>query len=91
MFNALANSWSMIKSSARVLKEDRELLIFPIISAVGIILLTAVFFVPMLLVGYFGRVTDQGLQIVDYLSYSFITSSNISPSFSAIPPWLAPP
>jgi len=67
MFNAFANSWSMIKSSARVLKEDRELLIFPIISAIGIVLLTAVFLVPMLLVGYFGRVSEQGLQIVDYL------------------------
>lgn len=67
MFNAFSNSWSLIKSSAKVLEADRELLIFPILSGISMLLLSAVFFVPMLLVGYFGRVSDQGLQIVDYL------------------------
>lgn len=67
MFNTLGNSWSLIKSSAKVLEADRELIIFPIISGIAVLLLTAVFFVPMLLVGYFGRVVDQGLQVVDYL------------------------
>lgn len=42
-------------------------MIFPILSGISVLLLTAVFFVPMLLVGYFGRMSDQGLQIVDYV------------------------
>ncbi|PKO00256.1 MAG: hypothetical protein CVU43_14370 [Chloroflexi bacterium HGW-Chloroflexi-5] len=67
MFDSIGNSWSLIKSSAKVLDADRELLIFPIISSIAVLLLTAVFFVPMLLVGYFGRVANQGLQVVDYL------------------------
>lgn len=67
MFNSFANSWSLIKSSAKILEADRELLVFPIISSICVMLLSAVFFVPMLLVGYFGRVANQGLQIVDYL------------------------
>lgn len=67
MFNSLANSWSLIKSSAKILEADRELMVFPIISSICVMLLSAVFFVPMLLVGYFGRVADQGLQVVDYL------------------------
>ncbi len=67
MFNSISRSWSLIKSSVKVLEADRELMVFPIISAISVLLLSAVFFVPMLLVGYFGRVTNQGLQVVDYL------------------------
>lgn len=67
MFHSIGNSWSLIKSSAKVLQADKELLIFPILSSISVLLLTAVFFVPMLLVGYFGRMSDQGLQVVDYL------------------------
>lgn len=67
MFNSFSNSWSLIKSSAKVLEADRELIIFPIISGIAVLLLSAVFFVPMLLVGYFGRVANQGLQVVDYI------------------------
>ena len=67
MFNSISRSWSLIKSSILVLEADRELMIFPIISAISVLLLSAVFFVPMLLVGYFGRMANQGLQVVDYL------------------------
>ncbi|MBA4384848.1 MAG: hypothetical protein C0410_08935 [Anaerolinea sp.] len=67
MFDSIGNSWSLIKSSAKVLEADRELIIFPILSGIAVLLLMAVFFVPMLLVGYFGRVANQGMQVVDYL------------------------
>lgn len=84
MFDSLYNSWSLIKSSAKVLEADRELIVFPIISGIAVLLLSAVFFVPMLLWGYFGRVVNQGPQIVDYLilflfyliQYLFIFFSN---------------
>ena len=66
MFNSISRSWSLIKSSVKVLEADRELMVFPIISAISVLLLSAVFFVPMLLVGYFGRMANQGLQVVDY-------------------------
>jgi len=42
-------------------------LIFPILSGISMLLLSAVFFVPMLLLGYFGRVANQGLNLVDYI------------------------
>jgi hypothetical protein len=67
MFDSIGNSWSLIKSSAKVLEADRELIIFPILSGIAVLLLMAVFFVPMLLVGYFGRLANQGLQVADYL------------------------
>jgi hypothetical protein len=65
--NSLGNSWSLIKSSAKVLQSDKELIIFPIISSIGVLLLTAVFFVPMTLLGVFNSVADQGMRFVDYL------------------------
>lgn len=67
MFDTIGNSWSLVKSSIKVLEADRELLVFPILSSIAVLLLTAVFFVPMLLVGYFGHVANQGLVFVDYL------------------------
>lgn len=67
MANKLSSSWSLIKSSAKVLNADKELMVFPILSGISMILLTAVFFVPMLLIGYFGQVANDGLQIADYI------------------------
>ncbi len=60
MFNRISNSWELVKASASVLKADKELLIFPILSTIGVILLTAVFIIPMLLGGIFDTlVTDE--------------------------------
>lgn len=67
MFETLGTSWSLIKSSAKVLQADRELLLFPILSSIAVLALSAVFFVPMLLVGYFNQMANQGLGLVDYL------------------------
>jgi hypothetical protein len=65
--NTFANSWALIKSSAKVLRSDKELIIFPIISSIGVLLLSAVFFVPMLLLGLFNNVAETGMQVTDYL------------------------
>ncbi|MCX6054048.1 MAG: DUF6159 family protein [Chloroflexi bacterium] len=67
MFKSFSTSWTLIKSSANVLKADKELIIFPILSTFSVLILSAVFFVPMLLVGFFNSVSQQGLQLVDYL------------------------
>lgn len=67
MFDTIGTSWSLIKSSAKVLQADRELLIFPILSSIAVLALSAVFFVPMLLVGYFNKMASQGLGLADYL------------------------
>lgn len=48
MFQRLSNSWELIKASANVLRSDKELLIFPLISTIGVILATAVFAFPFL-------------------------------------------
>ena len=46
MFSRISTSWELVKASAQVLKADKELLVFPLISAVALILVLATFIVP---------------------------------------------
>jgi hypothetical protein len=48
MIEKLTNSWSLFKASLKVLAADKELVIFPILSAIGTLLVTATFFLPFL-------------------------------------------
>jgi len=41
------NSWALVSASARVLKQDRELLVFPLISGIATVLVTATFVLPL--------------------------------------------
>lgn len=47
MGEKLSNSWAMIKASAKVLKSDKELIIFPIISSIAVLLITISFAIPI--------------------------------------------
>lgn len=67
MFDKLANSWNLVKSSAEVLKADRELLLFPLISGIAVILVTVGFFVPTFLIGGLFRHMEGGLPVVGYV------------------------
>jgi hypothetical protein len=67
MFQRLANSWEMIKASARVLQQDKELLVFPIISMIGVVLVTAGFIFPFLFSGLFDSIVSDRLQIGGFL------------------------
>jgi MFS family permease len=53
MFKRLSNSWELVKASAGVLRADKELLIFPVISAIGSLIVLATFAIPMFLAGLF--------------------------------------
>ncbi len=46
MFQRLENSWSLVKASWNVLRADKELLFFPIVSAVATLIVTLTFFIP---------------------------------------------
>lgn len=43
----LTNSWELIKASWKVLLADKELMIFPILSSIGVMLVTATFAIPL--------------------------------------------
>ena len=51
MLQKLSNSWGLIKASGRVLRADKELIVFPLISSIALIMVTATFFLPLLFSG----------------------------------------
>jgi hypothetical protein len=66
----LSNSWKMMKASATVLRLDPELLIFPLLSGIAAVLVTATFIVPFAFVGEgFGALEnlDENVGYVGYV------------------------
>lgn len=57
MFAKFARSWSLVKASAGVLRQDKELLVFPAISVVASLLVMASFVLPL-----FGLLDFKALQ-----------------------------
>ena len=53
MFARVSNSWQLVKASAAVLQADKELILFPIISASLSVLVVVTFAVPAILAGLF--------------------------------------
>lgn len=47
MFKRFSRSWSLIKASAGVLAKDKELLVFPLLSAICTLIVAAAFVLPM--------------------------------------------
>ena len=73
MMYRLSNSWELFKASANVLWSDKALMIFPIISAVGTVIVTATFMLPLFAANLFdaalsGRAEIFGL-VVLFLFY----------------------
>lgn len=51
MAGRFSNSWALVKASAHVLKLDKELMIFPLMSGVATILVAASFIAPIFMIG----------------------------------------
>jgi hypothetical protein len=60
MFRKLSNSWELVKASAAVLRSDKELVVFPIVSVVGSVIVLATFAIPMFLAGVFDSMYTDG-------------------------------
>ena len=60
MFAKFAQSWSLVKASASVLRSDKELLLFPLLSALCSLVVAASFFVPAILGGLFTTMREDG-------------------------------
>lgn len=61
MFQTLSRSWSLVKASAEVLKSDRELLVFPLVSGIATLLVAATFALPAIGLGLFESASKGGL------------------------------
>ncbi|MCK9539474.1 DUF6159 family protein [Dokdonella sp.] len=55
----IARSWALVKASATILRSDRELLVFPLLSTVCSLIVVATFMVPAILSGPVAKF-DQG-------------------------------
>ena len=67
MFARFSNSWQLIKASAAVLSADKELIIFPIISALGTLVVTISFALPMLFSGFFDAIATNNSGILPFI------------------------
>ena len=63
----LSNSWELVKASAQVLMADKELLIFPFLSSIAVILVSITFFVPMLFTGAMESLNTTGIPVFYYV------------------------
>jgi hypothetical protein len=54
-----ARSWALAKASMAVLRSDKELLVFPLVSAIAVILVALSFALPMFGLGLFDHISDQ--------------------------------
>jgi len=67
MFEKLSNSWDLVKASAHILAADKELLVFPLISAFGTLLVSAVFLLPMIVAKSFDALIIKNMDVFGYL------------------------
>jgi hypothetical protein len=67
MFQRISNSWQLVKESFKVLQADKELMVFPFISTIGVIIVTIAFFFPMALAGLFEKAFKGGGEVVMFV------------------------
>jgi hypothetical protein len=62
-----ARSWALTKASLTILRSDKELLVFPLVSAIAVLLVVASFVLPMFGLGLFDQLDrSEGVPVVFY-------------------------
>lgn len=67
MFDKFSNSWKLVKAAASVLAADRELVIFPILSTIGVLIISLSFAVPLFLSNFFDSVFTNKLGFMGFV------------------------
>ncbi len=86
MAGSFSNSWTLVKASTKVLMLDKELLVFPLMSGIATILVTATFIAPVVVSGgwealdgenssYFGYVMGFLFYFVQYTVIFFFNAA----------------
>ena len=84
-----ARSWELVKLCWGVLQQDKELVVFPIVSTIGVLIVTASFVVPGFFTGFWQGVSDNGagvglyvliilFYLVEYLVIVFFNAALVS-------------
>ncbi len=72
MIERFKNSWELVKQSWGVLKQDRELAVFPLMAGIASLLIMATFLIPMIVAGAFDSfVNEGGIGIASYIVLFF--------------------
>lgn len=69
MFQRMANGWALTKQSFQVLRLDKELLVFPLVSGISCLLVLASFAAPLWLTGHFDDPEEMAQQKSNLLAY----------------------
>jgi Family of unknown function (DUF6159) len=71
MFTRFSRSWELIKASGAVLRQDKELLLFPFFSAIATLIVAASFIGPLVATGAFERSVAPGDE-TSYMVFLFL-------------------
>ncbi len=69
MFERIANSWELVKASVVVLRADKELLVFPILSSIALVLVSIGFVLPLIAAGAFEALLSGGTSLGQVASF----------------------
>ncbi|MFA6023037.1 MAG: DUF6159 family protein [Candidatus Pacearchaeota archaeon] len=72
MFEKLGTGWNLTKQSLKALKADKEIILFPILSAIITIILTLVFFGLFILTSLTGQAINQSLGAILFYIIIFV-------------------
>lgn len=67
MFDSIGRSWELAKGSFRVLRSDKELLIFPLLSFIALVIVSISFFLPFMWVGGITSAENGETNIASYV------------------------
>lgn len=67
MFDSIGRSWELAKGSFRVLRSDKELLIFPFLSFIGLVVVTLSFAFPFVALGGITSAQDGEVNVASYV------------------------
>nr|HPO24122.1 DUF6159 family protein [Arenimonas sp.] len=69
MFAKFSRSWELVKASAGVLRSDKELLVFPVISGIAALIVLATFVIPIVSLKLFEGGTGPLGYVIGFLFY----------------------
>ena len=69
MFDKFSRSWTLVKASAAVLRSDKELLVFPLLSGLAAMVVVATFIIPVFALKIFENGMGVGGAILGFLFY----------------------
>jgi hypothetical protein len=69
MFEKFSRSWTLVKASASVLRSDKELMLFPVISSIATLMVLATFAIPMFAMNLFAGELGVLHAVVGFLFY----------------------